>query len=475
MRNNIPAERPYRAADTDTSDWSSRLGGAANILTVSYNIWATLGFTSNPYDQGQLPQSPIGSQLLAGREADVARIQRLIGSRGSHALVDGPVGAGKTSLINVATYRMYETSLAEQQSMLWVPAVRSFQLDRGVEQFEVDFYQVVLQTLIRYSSQIDLARVATVNLTAFDRWINAPEYKNASFGGGLGFVSLQGGAAAQPNTSAGFADSGLPEFVRQQLENIFAGGERGGIICVLDNIEILRDSAIARDELDALRDRLFNIAEIRWVLSGARGILSRARTARLSGIFMAPIGVSPLEDADVSAAIDRRLKAFDGGAAKVPITPEAFEFIYTVLNRNLRDAMSWSQTFSHWVVGEWPALDFPTGTSMRRILEQWLNDRAQEAYAQLVDVQPRTWSYFSDLCDSGGRCDATEYRVYRFGSKKNMVRAMDQLVDANLAVREVDPDNPDRVFHSITAMGYLLDFFRTALLIPAGRRNDALN
>lgn len=56
---------------------------------------------------------------------------------------------------------------------------------------------------------------------------------------------------------------------------------------MLDNLEIVQTAGEARARLDELRDRLFNIPQLRWVLCESRGIVSRARTERLSGVFQA--------------------------------------------------------------------------------------------------------------------------------------------------------------------------------------------
>lgn len=376
-------------------------------------------------------------------------------------------------MINVAIFRMYEESLASAQSSIWLPAVNSFQLDKDVAGFEADFFRTLLQTLIRHASDIDRARVATIKLDEYNRWLNSPIFKTGNFGLGAGIFNGQAGFGRQPNAANAFEGSGLPQFVRQQLSNIFQNGDRGGIVCVLDNLEIVKTSEDARDGLDALRDRIFNIPEVRWVLCGARGVLSKARTPRLSGIFMAPEIVPRLTDEEVTAAIERRLEFFGSGDAKVPLSPQNFEFIYTVLNRNLRDAMSWAQSFSHWLLAEFPELNFPTDAQdMRILLERWLSSRAQDVFQQITGVRDRSWSYFTDICENGGVSNSEEHRKYRFGGRASQARAMEELVGANVAVREYDPDNAARELHTITATGYLLDFYRSSLNIPAGRILD---
>jgi hypothetical protein len=50
-----------------------------------------------------------------------------------------------------------------------------------------------------------------------------------------------------------------------------------------------------------------------------------------------------------------------------------------------------------------------------------------------------------------------------------MVSAVSALVDANLVVREVDPDNGSRTVNAITALGWLVFFYRTNFEMPPPR------
>ena len=143
---------------------------------------------------------------------------------------------------------------------------------------------------------------------------------------------------SEPNTSDGYTKSGFPDAVRAALRKCFPAGT-GGIVCVLDNLELVETVGEARTTLDELRDRVFNLSGVRWVLCGSRGIVSRARTERLSGIFQAPSVVGPLGDESVIEAIRRRIARFSVGTdTQAPVTPTGFEYLYKALNLNLRDA-----------------------------------------------------------------------------------------------------------------------------------------
>ncbi len=165
------------------------------------------------------------------------------------------------------------------------------------------------------------------------------------------------------------------------------------MICVIDNLELLETVKGARDALEQLRDRLFNLPGTRWVLCGSRGIVSRVRTERLSGIFDAPIRVGPLEHSGSLLAVERRLAHFAGVAPYPPVTPGAFEVLYTALNSNLRDAMAYAQQFSQWLYSEYviPNRELPDVGARGELLYEWLAKMADDAHADARGVQRRHW------------------------------------------------------------------------------------
>ena len=261
---------------------------------------------------------------------------------------------------------------------------------------------------------------------------------------------------------------GLPRH-KEALAACFPPGA-GGIICVLDNLEIVETTGAARTTLDELRDRLFNIPQLRWILCGSRGIVSRARTERLSGIFQAPMIVGPLGDEFAVEAIRRRIEYFGEAESTAPVTPGGFEFVYGALNNNLRDALSTAQEFSLWLASEYPAgQELPDDDARTALLEVWLAERAESAYEDARSAQPRHWQFFEEICRSGGRAGSGEYVGYGFGRQQQMVSAVTALSNANLMVREVDPDDGTRTVNAVTALGWLVHFYRSDFAMPPPR------
>ncbi len=245
-------------------------------------------------------------------------------------------------------------------------------------------------------------------------------------------------------------------------------------MCVLDNLELVETVGEARTTLDELRDRVFNLSGVRWVLCGSRGIVSRARTERLSGIFQAPSVVGPLGDESVIEAIRRRIARFSVGTdTQAPVTPTGFEYLYKALNLNLRDALATAQEFAQWLYTEYviARTPLPGDEDRDEFLQVWLTDRAEKAFrdANASGVQQRNWQFFEELCAKGGRTGSADFETFGFNFQQQMSSAVTQLVTANLLVREVDPDNGSRTVNAVTALGWLVYFYSANFDLPPAR------
>ena len=423
-------------------------------------MWPLFGFRANPYSQEVLAPDESGDALLAGRDQEIANLQRRIGSGGAHASVEGPIGAGKTSMINVAVYRMAKMCMQAKAKELYLPATAALQPRQDVDAFVGDLFRVLAQTLIRYQDSFKAVGLQEPKVDEIDRWLNSPQYESWSGGAqALGFGG-EVGRGSEPNTGDGYTRTGFETSVRNELARVFEGGT-GGIVCILDNLEILKTSGDAKLVLDELRDRVFNIQGVRWVLCGSRGIVSRARTERLSGIIQAPVVMKALDQPSAVDAIRRRIAYYGDATAEAPVTPEGFEFLYTAMHQNLRDSMERAQNFSSWVVETVldEGRDLPSPDDRDKLLKIWLLEQAEAAYHDARGIQPRVWQFFVQLANNGGRAGSSEYRDYNFANQQQMTSSVTALQEVNLVSRELDPENGARTINSVTALGWLVYFY----------------
>lgn len=217
-----------------------------------FGVWSRFGFIANPYSEATLPSDESGHRLLVGRDAEIDNIQQRLGSGGTHPSVEGPIGAGKTSLLNVAAFRMARHCLDLRQRELYLPAQERFQPLDDADAFETKVFQVVAQTLLQWQDSFEAVGLERPNLHLLGQWLNEPEYGGYQFGGGVASANATYGRSNEPNTGEGFEKSGFPGAVRTALSAGFPEGS-GGIICILDNLEILETTRAARRALDELR------------------------------------------------------------------------------------------------------------------------------------------------------------------------------------------------------------------------------
>lgn len=430
-----------------------------------FSIWPWFGFRESPYSHEKLSVGEEGDRLFVGRAAEIQAFQMRIGSGGPHATVEGTAGVGKSSLVAVASYRMMRDSALAHNGNLFVPAEQFMQIGDDPGAFEDRLYRNIAQTLINNADAFRQAECLIPSIDALDKWLNAPQYRTAQ-AGGFGF---SGGYGSEPNTSDGFTHEGFAAAIRSELERLFPTDGSGGVICVIDNVELLKTSVAARDALESLRDRVFDLPGLRWVLCGSRGIVSRARSQRLSGFFAAPQRVSPITDEESVELIRRRLEYFGDEGSRPPVSPEAFQFLYQALNNNLRDALSHAQTFSEWLYGELAPrkVQPPDSGEAQRYLEAWMVAQADDAYSDAKGIQKRVWQFFDAMALAGGTARSADFEQFNFSTQQQFGSSVTSLETANLVVREVDPDDGNRKLATITPQGWLVYFHRNRYLLPS--------
>ncbi len=120
------------------------------------NVYSLIGLTDNPFGVFALSPDERGERLLVGREDDLQTVARSLHKPGKITCLDGQVGVGKTSLVNVAAYKCYKLFLQGETSQLLIPSAVSFQLkkDGNIDEFCQDVFLGIAQTLIKYSNDL---------------------------------------------------------------------------------------------------------------------------------------------------------------------------------------------------------------------------------------------------------------------------------------------------------------------------------
>jgi hypothetical protein len=314
------------------------------------SIWTDMGFRDNPYQVTPVPATAEGNELLVGREAELHQLITQLESLDTHPTLEGENGAGKTSLVSVATYRLLNQWLTAGAGPLFLPLGRAFQLDdqSTIDAFRREVYFQVARAFINHKDLINQAGVGPPPIESIAKWLDAPIFRS----GEVSVLGSGAGGGSEPNTSAGFEEAGFRDAVTNWLSSTFPSSAAGSFVCTLDNLELLDTSQRARAMLEAARDSVFALPGLKWVLCGARGIVrSAAASPRLQGVLADPMEVGPLPDDVVSQVIARRVEVFKMAAdVYVPVDERGFEHIYGIMRGNLRNALGHSQDFTLWLI-----------------------------------------------------------------------------------------------------------------------------
>ncbi|QCP55072.1 hypothetical protein FAZ95_38700 [Trinickia violacea] len=465
---------------------------------ISSNDWfvdayASLGFRASPFSVLALRADEMGQRLMVGRDAQIKEVAQRLLNHGKITCLDGHIGVGKTSLVNVAAYECFQAFLHGRTTQLLIPLDESFQLtkDENVEAFCANVFRKVANVLLARREHLVAYSLPGPGLQLVDAWLNSPviQHLNASAGVGITFGAHSGdsttglggnasaGRSSQINTGSGFAQEGLEHLVRDWLNQIFSVQGNGGVVCVIDNLELLESGAAARRTLEALRDRLFNVNGLRWVFCGANGVIhSLAASPRLASFLNTPIvEVGNIRSGFIKPLIEARLKEFLMDPAEVekclPLRLEDIEFLYQILNSNLRDLLGYVDSYCRHLVSIGKG-DVHQDHKHARF-KKWLDGETTESYSAISSrISKDAWAVL-DIAMSDtfkGTFGVGDYGSFNSNSKialsqTSFPKWLRDLERLGLLTQSIDDgsgedDGFKRDVFTVTAKGALIHYAR---------------
>jgi hypothetical protein len=418
---------------------------------MDYGRW---GFRGSPFQQTSLPPDLTGRQLLVGRTKELSMLEdRLRGTRKA-VVLEGLNGIGKTSVVNVAAFSLYDAHLKGKIPALYIPCRKTFQL--RVDLTSADFVEQVLfevaQTLIERQS--DLLKSEDRPLTAsFERWLNSPELK--SFQGGLYVVSA--GIQSNQNTGAGFERSGFRRLITEALKKLFPDESDGGVVCCIDNLELLQTSEEAKRRIEELRDELLQIQGLRWVLCGALGITyAFATSPRLDGYLHRPIVLKEVDSSFAPEVLTSRTKVFaEKTAPYLPILERDFDLLYKILRGNLRNVLSYTDNYCQSIAD---STEPATEAEKHAAFMNWLVTEAEAAHNTAVAaLTPTTVTVFKRACATQTFAPS-DYKAFGFETPQALRNYIKSLETVDLIVSVRDDSDKRRKTIQVTPKGWLVNF-----------------
>lgn len=209
-----------------------------------YNYW---GFSEDPFSYRPLGGDEVGQNLLVGRDKEKRAIKMRLRKTDKVCTVEGDIGIGKTSLVNVSIFECYEEWKDNKEELpLLIPCINEFQLkeDLEIDVLRKEILINLAKTIIKYKE------VLKSQEAYFAKEIEELfEYKQkAGVSGGLticGF-GVNGGVDKNINTSKVFENELLFNMIEEILIRTFNRLD-GGIVCLIDNIELVNTNKKARE------------------------------------------------------------------------------------------------------------------------------------------------------------------------------------------------------------------------------------
>ncbi|MGW7436298.1 hypothetical protein [Streptomyces sp. NPDC054849] len=429
------------------------------------SIWTDFGFVGCPYDTEPIPATTQGEGLLVGREAEIAGLITRLQSSTRHPTVEGPFGVGKTSLISVACYRLekaFRSGEASVNSLIPLDEPIELSPDITLETFQRKLFYKVADGFRTHRDRLEATGRRVPKQKDVEHWMLEPVSRTRAGGLSSPIGGLTMGTGRSHSGSAAYSEFGFPRAMRASLESCFPSRAHGGFIAVVDNMELMRTSQNVRALLDLMRDNVMAQQGVRWILSGAQGVIrSAAATPRLADRLAHPIDVKPIPDDLMSEVISRRIDAYKVRAKPViPVGPGGFWYLYDIFNRNLRTALRFAEEYSIYLHGQF-------GSSLNKsedlnLLEAWLAENA-DLYRDAADewLGEKEWKIFDMLRLHGGTCrPCDDYQIFEFKSAEPLRSPIKALKEANLLTYEPDELNKRRKIASMTATGWLVAYAR---------------
>lgn len=426
------------------------------------NIYSEWGFQDNPFSTVALEANEEGNMLLIGREDEIKKIHRRVFLRPKSVTIEGYNGVGKTSLVNVAAYRLYKDYIDRKSTQLFIPNPTIFQLSptNPSNEFIDKVYYSIGQALIKDYSLVKRLGILFEHVEAITNYLST--YQLHSLQGGV--LGVSAGESVELNLGEAFNKSGYRKIIDEWLNLLHK--KKSGVICVLDNLELVQTSKNAKDQLEFLRDELLTKNGIRWVLCGSSGIiLGCASSPRLTGILHNPIEITGLAKGNLAKDIFnsrfefyRQRKKHDFDKEKenyLPINDSGFDLLLSILNGNIRHALYYADEYCLWCADN--DLKPEDDIEKRKELLKWLNDYSENLKnAFEISVSPRGRKFFLKACELDRSFSYGEHSMFDFNSTQHMKNYVAELESAELMQSIRTEEDKRRKLIQVTPKGLIL-------------------
>lgn len=408
------------------------------------NNWLSeFGFKKNPYDTMALSSSEEGSQLLVGRDDEVNFLTQQLTSSSMIPLLYGENGVGKSSIANVVAYRLSQKYNQGDKRFFFLKmrSIQGTQLS-DLKEFERSIYQEIIYLLLENKKFLKERGIKSREIFKVDILTR----QMGNIGGGISAITVE----YAPNPSA---ENYLPSIARKWLEKCFSGHYSGGIICVIDNLENSGTSNKVKSIVESLRDTLFTMPGLLWILCGTPTAVDGVRTSRLLQGYLAEKQIYPMNENVVPIVVERRISFYGNENVDPPVDKELFEVLYTIVNKQLRVAFTLCQEFANFLYNNsvWQSSDRKTE------FKTWINQIAFNLPEKGNEIPDDSWRLFDKITTFGSDISSVDLELLNLSSVEEFNKsALPLKTKRLLEIIETD----DGFMVRVTKDGWLVNYKR---------------
>lgn len=400
-------------------------------------LWAAFGFRKSPYNTRAL-SSEEGECLLVGREDEVNWLIRQLKNSPRIPILIGDNGVGKTSIANVAAYKLSTESIEADQRFLVLDLNKLTGLEfKASKDFEQALYYEIVLLLLHEKAFLRQRGISIIYI--FYVWLRK---------------WISGVSAGNIELDISKRTDFFCQVAQKWLEKCFESTDKGGIICIIDNLESIGTSSQVQKTLEYFRDKLFSAHGLRWILCGTSISVNGVLASPLLDGYIKPKKIAPICEEKAPELVQCRIDYYKTDLTpQSPVDKELFQNIYVnVVNKQLRMALDLCEDFAeHLFVNESRrALD------RSHELELWLKQKGGRPDTPVGELSERTLDLFINIADFGGECMSSDYQLIGANSVKDLDDISEPLISFCLLVK-IETDNGFML--RVTKNGWLVCYY----------------
>jgi hypothetical protein len=224
---------------------------------------------------------------------------------------------------------------------------------------------------------------------------------------------------------------------------------------------LLETSEQARRQLERLRDEIMTLSGIRWVFCGSLGIIkSIASTPRLEGYLHKPIEILSVERNYIRELFDKRINYYSVKSESpgyLPLTSNDIDFLYEVLNENLRNTIHYCDQYCLYTVDN--NIKPNSNEDKTKYFLGWLQQESNSIMTSIEgQLRPRSLRLFQDVINYGGVFSPSDFEKFDFNSIPALRPQVLELERVALLSSTIDETDNRRKTIQVTPKGWLASY-----------------